>query len=492
MGRIEKSKSLAPPAVRKDIRAKQARYIINKVVPAVLASNSRARKGSEGSELIVDPQHAAVTKIVDIQGRSLPRDNMIYAKRKGQGRRRLKMYDSMSQDSLSKDEAVQPYQAQETGNTKFSPNVSASSDDWTTDAIPRTPCKLRIINTDSLTAGHMLTFPCKYTGTADALNKSKKKQPNVCLLNMASPLRPGGGVLSGATSQEEFLCARTTLLPSLKETFYRLPELGGIYTKDVLVLRSALPLGNQKDELAITERWWVDVLSAAMLRFPELEGEEDQVKTLNKRDLELVEAKMKSVIRIAAHKGVRRLVLGAWGCGAFGNPVTDIAKAWRKVLDGCGLAADDDIKKENKKKKNRDTSSSSSAEGSVDMEEIVFAITSRNMADRFATAFGGDIEVEIGPQHVQDEEDEDEDEDEDSRTMEELENKITELRSQLNSVWNPDLKRRMESILQQLQSQLHEIKGEEGNYEKLEESPKKSSEVSREDKTMDKDGGHEH
>jgi len=38
---------------------------------------------------------------------------------------------------------------------------------------------------------------------------------------MASPLRPGGGVLTGATSQEEFLCARTTLYPSLREKFYR-------------------------------------------------------------------------------------------------------------------------------------------------------------------------------------------------------------------------------------------------------------------------------
>ncbi|KAF1970662.1 hypothetical protein BU23DRAFT_556622 [Bimuria novae-zelandiae CBS 107.79] len=55
MGRTEKSQGLAPPAIRKDIRAKQARRIINKVVPAILASNARARKSAENSELIVDP-----------------------------------------------------------------------------------------------------------------------------------------------------------------------------------------------------------------------------------------------------------------------------------------------------------------------------------------------------------------------------------------------------------------------------------------------------
>lgn len=36
---------------------------------------------------------------------------------------------------------------------------------------------------------------------------------HIAVLSMASPLRPGGGVLTGATSQEESLCMRSTLLP---------------------------------------------------------------------------------------------------------------------------------------------------------------------------------------------------------------------------------------------------------------------------------------
>ena len=87
---------------------------------------------------------------------------------------------------------------------------------------------------------------------------------------MASPLRPGGGVLTGATSQEEFLCARTTLLPSLRESFYRLPEIGAVFTHDVLVFRGSGSLADAGQELGPGERFWVDVVSAGMLRFPEL------------------------------------------------------------------------------------------------------------------------------------------------------------------------------------------------------------------------------
>jgi hypothetical protein len=86
---------------------------------------------------------------------------------------------------------------------------------------------------------------------------------------MASPIRPGGGFLDGANSQEEFLCARTTLFPSLWDSFYRLPEIGGIYTPDVLVFRDSTPEAN---DLTKRDRYFLDVVSAGMFRFPDSRG----------------------------------------------------------------------------------------------------------------------------------------------------------------------------------------------------------------------------
>lgn len=316
MGRTEKSQGLAPPSVRKDIRAKQARHIINKVIPTLLTSNPRARKGAEGSELIVSPE-AWIHAEEDL-GKVKPDGNLAdeqdaaFVKRKGQGRRKAKHAGGSQKEGASRAEEESSH-----GKKKNNSSVAAQSSPISASAHVKKRI-IRIVTTDTLTAAHMLTFPLQYQTTQATGLKHPKKSPNVCVLNMASPLRPGGGVLTGATSQEEFLCARTTLLPSLREELYRLPDLGGIYTSDVLVFRSALPLGDGKGELLNTERYYVDIISAGMLRFPELEGGDEEVKRLSRKDRTMVEAKMRAVLRIAARKGAKNLVLGAWGCGAYG------------------------------------------------------------------------------------------------------------------------------------------------------------------------------
>lgn len=442
MGRTEKSQGLAPPSVRKDIRAKQARNIVNKVVPAVLASNSRARRGADGSELIADPKPVLPDGKSDSDKHVQGGEDVVYSTRKGQGRRKVKTSGGVDDEVVVREGHGVGGRGKGKGkkrNDSLEEEVPKIILDLTPPASPKKDLAIRIMTTDTLTAAHMLTFPSRYDNSTTTTKPNNKAQ-NVCILNMASPLRPGGGVLSGATSQEEFLCARTTLLPSLKENFYRLPELGGIWTSDVLAFRSALPLGDSSGELGAGERYWLDVISAGMLRFPELEGEEEEEKRLGKKDREIVEAKMRAVLRIAVRKGVKTLVLGAWGCGAYGNPVADVAKAWRKVLDGVSPSS-------GKKGK----SAAREKETWEGIEQVVFAITNRKMAHDFATAFGGSIQVETGPGNATNQDDDDDDQD---AVAIELRTKIQEMESQLNKVWNPDLKARMAVILDGLKAQL--------------------------------------
>lgn len=452
MGRTEKSQGLAPPAVRKDIRAKQAKHVINKAIPALLASNSRASKGVEGSELIADPS----SSIANVQGKPVTEldEDAAYVKRKGQGRRKNK--NERGVDT-----------GEDTGRSKgrhrngsVDLDIRMLSLNKPTTTTPSRPRKVRIVTTDTLTAAHILTYPSRYGESNEP--KASKKAPNVCILNMASPLRPGGGVLTGATSQEEFLCARTTLLPSLQESYYRLPELGGIWSPDILVFTNSLPLGDAKGDLGPSDRYWIDVISAGMLRFPELEGGEDEVKRLNKKDRSIVEDKMRAALRIAAQKGVKKLVLGAWGCGAYGNPVIDIAQAWKRVLDGAPSL--------NSKK------GKSEPETWPGIEQVMFAVSHRSMATNFAQAFDKKIEVEAGPS---DSVEEDEDEGED-KVAEELRTKIREMESQLSAVWNPDLKARIGTILAGLKSQLKE---REGEAEEAEDS--EAAEEEEEDSSLD-------
>lgn len=156
---------------------------------------------------------------------------------------------------------------------------------------------------------------------------------------------------------------QTTLLPSLREDFYRLPELGAVFTPDVLVFRNA-----SGEDLAKKEQFYVDVVTAGMLRFPDVEGGE----YVCGRDWEVVLEKMRAVLRVLVGRGVGRVVLGAWGCGAYGNPVGRVARAWRGVLGGS-------------RRRDRDWKG---------LREVVFAITDERMVDVFKTTFEDVVEEE--------------------------------------------------------------------------------------------------
>ncbi|KAJ0305603.1 hypothetical protein COL516b_005299 [Colletotrichum fioriniae] len=239
---------------------------------------------------------------------------------------------------------------------------------------------------------------------------------------MASPLTPGGGFVNGAGSQEE----------SLYE-YYRLPELGAVYTPDVLVFRDE----DADDVLEKKDRWFVDCISAAMLRNPEIERDEDTGFShyVQEKDRQLILEKMKIVLRICQLKGIKKVVLGAWGCGAYGNPVAEVAKAWKKALlprnDGKG-----------KKKGNKETWAG--------IEEIVFAIKDAGMADAFEEAFGKGIERDVEAEV----DESDEEINIAQRDKEELQARIAELKQRIDATPNPQVKTGLNSILAGLISQL--------------------------------------
>lgn len=241
--------------------------------------------------------------------------------------------------------------------------------------------RIRLRNTDGLTAARQLTQYSRRSslGEADKTPEqnigAKVQVPNVCVLNMAHPTRIGGTFLDGRSSQEGFLCMRTTLYPSLWQESYPLPEVGGILTPDVLVIRDASPDAN---DLPKRERFYVDIITASMLRFPGavngrrlVEQEEDRAPcscgvSYCDRDRSVVMQKMRGVLAMAQNRGAEKIVLGAWGCGTFGNPVREVAKLWRQVLLG---------------------SQNGNAVAWPGIKEVVFAIADRSNLKEFERCF---------------------------------------------------------------------------------------------------------
>lgn len=304
---------------------------------------------------------------------------------------------------------------------------------------------LRTVNT--LTAAHSL------------LHSPDNTIDRVAILNMASPLSPGGGFLNGATSQEEFLCMRTTLLPALRDEFYRLPEVGCVYTPDVLVFRTSEDGSsgdgggdNNNDLLDKNDRWFVDVVSAAMLRLPETDVDEGtgHGTYVHAKDRELVVDKMRAVMRVFQAKNAAKVVVGAWGCGAYGNPVGEIARAWRKVLVG------NDSKKGSHKAKK-----SACQQSWAGIQEVVFAVKDATMAEALQTAFGDELDW------ANEEQDEDsDDEGDDARgeaEAEELLQRIHELEIRIERAPNPRVKEGLAAVLAGLRSQ--QSQKADGDYE---------------------------
>jgi uncharacterized protein (TIGR02452 family) len=145
-------------------------------------------------------------------------------------------------------------------------------------------------------------------------------------LNFANAVHAGGGFLSGARAQEEVLCRSSALYLTLVddpmyECHARRPRADStdwaIYSPDVPVFR--------KDDGTELERpWLLSFISSAAPYAPAI-GQPESGNLLQKRILR--------VLAIASAYGHRALVLGAWGCGAFGNDPRRAATDFRRALE---------------------------------------------------------------------------------------------------------------------------------------------------------------
>lgn len=291
--------------------------------------------------------------------------------------------------------------------------------------------KIRILDADTFTAA---------TALVKSMPVSKTALAKVAVLSMASPLRPGGGVFTGATSQEESLCVRSTLYPSLREGFYRLPPLGSIYTPDVLVFRD-----EDNKDLPKRDRFYVDVISSAALRFPEVEAGRYE----KAGDRELMWEKMRGVMRVAVQGGVSKIVLGAWGCGAYGNPVEEVADGWRRVLVASAGKGGRGGKEE--------------WDG---VEEVVFAISTKqaegkNQLEVFRKVFEG-VALEEEVKEVTVQVDVNEEDEILARDIHDLEEAIRLKEGQLDQVKNESLRKRIAEVLVNLRKELAIKSGQGG------------------------------
>jgi uncharacterized protein (TIGR02452 family) len=167
--------------------------------------------------------------------------------------------------------------------------------------------------------------------TVDAIMiKSLQSYSKMCALNFASFKHPGGQFLEGSTTQEEALCHKSTLYNVLKyfdDSYYAenrkmlnksLYMNRALYTPNILFIQDRI-IRN------------CDVITCAApnaktgLRYRMVTPEEVYNTLVSRIDM---------ILAIAAHNMEQVLILGAWGCGVFGNNINDVATIFVDLITG--------------------------------------------------------------------------------------------------------------------------------------------------------------
>ncbi|MCM1224661.1 MAG: TIGR02452 family protein [Lachnospiraceae bacterium] len=189
------------------------------------------------------------------------------------------------------------------------------------------------------------------------------RDSKTAVLNFASFKHPGGMFLNGSSAQEESLCHQSILYPVLlafvdnyyaphqKTLNHGLYQDEAIYSKDVLffdyTLEHTVNNGKPRFDYKLNAKTTADVITCAApnakaflrrkhgLRWEDYLLDDEVVGAMHDRIL--------TVLDSAVIGGARTLILGAFGCGVFGNDPGVVADYFYDYLTDDYAGCFDDV-----------------------------------------------------------------------------------------------------------------------------------------------------
>lgn len=165
--------------------------------------------------------------------------------------------------------------------------------------------------------------------TTEATLVALQDGEQTCVLNFASYCNPGGGFLNGAMAQEEALCASSTLYEVLieqEDKFYnenRKATNKGLYTNRRLFSPKITFFDDNRKPVGEAS---VITCAAPNYRAASRNGIHSNVCNNE------VWKRVSAVLNSAAHFECGTLILGAFGCGVFGNDPKIVSDAFLTLL----------------------------------------------------------------------------------------------------------------------------------------------------------------
>ncbi len=176
---------------------------------------------------------------------------------------------------------------------------------------------------------HPCTIKVLNCMTSQAIFDVKHTNKTLCALNFASFKNPGGGFYRGTMAQEEALCHDSFLYNVLIEfvdDYYTENRLDlnhslyydrALYSKDILFF----------DELGNSYK--TDILTCAAPNYREAKRHHITIEENN----EILKKRIRYILDIASKENVDIFILGAWGCGVFGQDPLVVASCFKELLD---------------------------------------------------------------------------------------------------------------------------------------------------------------
>ncbi len=164
------------------------------------------------------------------------------------------------------------------------------------------------------------------------LTATRRLGGDLACLVFASARNPGGGFLNGAQAQEESLARGSALYPCMRAAgdFYAHHRAHVELTySDRVIYSPDVPVFRDDKGNLLRKPYPVSFLTAAAPNLSAIaRTQPEHVASVPA----ILHRRASRVLRVAAAHGHQRLVLGAWGCGVFGNDPTTVARAMHTAL----------------------------------------------------------------------------------------------------------------------------------------------------------------
>ena len=163
-----------------------------------------------------------------------------------------------------------------------------------------------------------------------------KCKDKMAVLNFSSYKNPGGMFINGSKAQEECLCHESFLynVLSQKNDFYEWNNQHknkALYSNRALYSPNILFVKKSNDYLFKTEAMcFCDVITCAA---PNKSAAQKYQNVSDEENTKVLRSRIKFVLDIAKDNYVDTLILGAYGCGVFGQDAKEVASIFKEYLN---------------------------------------------------------------------------------------------------------------------------------------------------------------